>query len=173
MKNIIKTAILVSLFTSFSIQASTYWGGQLSKGNVKATPDDLSISYDSTVLSAIFGSKVNENVALEARLGYGVSNENLAGTEISIDTAISLFGKFGSEISRNVYPYLALGYTHANVEFVVPGTKVDADDGNYSYGVGMDILLDDESRINIEYMDYFDKDDISYDALSIGYLKNF
>ena len=42
-----------------------------------------------------------------------------------------------------------------------------------SYGLGADIGTSEQWRVNLEYMRYYDKDDIEFNALAIGLVRTF
>ena len=75
--------------------------------------------------------------------------------------------------SEQARPYLLLGYTFGK-EQVKLGNRITGTSkstrsiDDLSYGAGVDIYLTPELGINVEYMRYYDIDDVSYQGPSFG-----
>ena len=166
---------LICIFTfvfisNTSLADSFYVGGQVSKGDIDI---GIPMSFENIDLSGIVGEKINNHLAMELRLGRTIKNDSLFGGEIFVKSSVSVLSKIGAEISGNLYPYMSIGFTRVTFEGRGFGVReVDSDMG-ISYGVGMSADIERNSKINLEFMNYFDKDGFSYDALSIGFLKGF
>lgn len=119
-----------------------------------------------------FGTQLNEIVALEARLGTGVSDDSLYGISLDLNYMYGIYAKAGFE-ANGFYPYAVLGYTKGELEASYSGYHYNESDNDLSYGVGVDYALTDRVSGNIEYMSYMDKDDYELNGFSAGFTYKF
>ncbi|WP_319782238.1 porin family protein [Oceanisphaera sp. IT1-181] len=71
------------------------------------------------------------------------------------------------------YPYAILGYTRAELEEKSPGKSEKSSNDDISFGIGADIRLNSNTDLNLEYMNYLDKDDVAIDGFSVGVTYRF
>ena len=76
-------------------------------------------------------------------------------------------------IADAFYPYAVVGFTRGEVEYKNPGVSEKSSKDDVSFGVGADIRLTSNTDLNLEYMNYFDKDDVSLDGFSLGFTYRF
>ena len=117
-----------------------------------------------TALIGKFGHFVNDNVAIEGRLGIGLQDDELFGVDVDIENIFGLYAVFHSAGSTTRF-YGVLGYSDAEAEFSGPGGSADGDESSISFGFGANI-----GKLNLEYMSYIDEDDTDATAISIGYV---
>lgn len=149
----------------------------------------LKTSYDErgfdtskpTAWNARFGAAVAKNVALEARLGTGVSSDTLdvdpgMDVELEIKQLFGVYGRVMVPLSERFSVYGLAGITRAKLEakgslIGVPGSRVSVSESetDLSIGLGADVMLSGSAFLNVEYV-LLQNDDKAYDldALSIG-----
>ena len=165
---------LVSLSPA-SLAGESYFGGGLAA--VKYAEDGIDDDASMKAIYGRLGSHFNEYISGEVRLGLGVADGTV--TESSIDVDVELTSYFGAYIRGSVpvtsgfAPYVIVGFTRAELEASAFGYSVDANETDTSYGLGADFDVGESLKLNIEYMNYIDKDGGELDGFSIGLLKSF
>jgi outer membrane immunogenic protein len=81
--------------------------------------------------------------------------------------------KIGEQVKSNIYPYTILGYTRVKGKvkaLFIEDTNAESDS---SFGMGIDFDLTETLKLNIEYMNYLDKNTAALSGFSIGLISNF
>lgn len=135
--------------------------GKLYSG-VNSTALDLKNSSDGSEasFSAVFGNvgyQVNSNVAVEGRVGLSISDDN----SYELGNYFGLFTRFSPPVNDIFFPYLMAGFGTTKIS----QASGDSRESSVAYGVGVNFAI----GINIEYMNYYDKDDREIIALSFGF----
>ena len=106
----------------------------------------------------------------EFRFGIGIGDDSLVdsfGDTITseIDYYYGAYLKFNSE-SGQIKPYAIIGFTKLEVSYVDSsiGEKESGSEDDFSYGLGIDF----DNGFNLEYMQYYDKDGVEINGLSLG-----
>lgn len=142
----------------WSEESNLYVGTSINNINY----EEPSSNYDVNLLNIglLAGKKINDNVALEARVGSAVSGENITPSiEIELDYYISTYIK-GLLVIDHFDVYGLLGYTKS---------KVSSSNGFYdyaesaSYGIGSSYNFNEEFSIGMEYLNLVDDDKNGYD----------
>ena len=127
------------------------------------------------------GTAINENFAIEARLGTGASSDTLRvdpTMEVEMDIK-QLFGVYARAIvplGERFSVYGIGGITRAKLEATgslvgVPGSsaRVSESETDLSLGLGADLMLSPNAFVNLEYiLLQSDEDAYDLDALSLG-----
>lgn len=155
--NYILGVLLAALCVCSNASADGYYGVSYAHTNI-----DFGFSQERKVGNLVgkLGQSITENIAMEVRLGFGVKDDD----EIKIESLVGSYVRIGMEVD-NFSPHLLLGYTNVSLD----SRFGSEDDSDVSYGVGIDFGLSDDWDLNVEYMKYFDKDDVSFDTLSLGF----
>lgn len=124
---------------------------------------------DVGTLSGKVGGLVIPYFGLEARAGFGVADETVNGVDFSLDNFYGGYATLNLANESPVTPYAILGFTRVELEadFGTLGSQKD-DDSDVSYGVGVNLDITPELAGNLEYMRYYDGDDVTIDALGVG-----
>ena len=176
MKNPLMTLMIVALSVSPAFAASegdTYGGLQYSQ--VTYDEDDFDKAKP-TALVGKLGQFVSESVAIEGRLGFGVSDDEIdvdvgpfdVEVEIEVNYLVGIYGVLHSDTEAKVTFYGLVGVTQVELEASAFGESFEEDDTGLSYGLGVNI-----GHFNLEYMSYLDEDDYSVTAISVGYVSAF
>ena len=129
-----------------------------------------------TVLVGRFGHYVADNVAIEARLGFGMSDDSttVTGVNVSldIDHVYGIYAVGHLPVGKKASLYALVGYTHAQATATasVGGTSVSLSDSDsdVSYGIGAEYAFAKNVTAGIEYTSYIDKDTFSVSAAGVG-----
>ncbi len=162
------TFLIAMLFTPALYAAnvgSNYGGVQYALVNIDF--DGIG-DVDPTAVVGKLGYFLNDNIAIEGRLGFGLQDDDILGVDVDIDSLFGIYGVFHASSSSETTFYGVLGYTDAEAEFSGPGGSAEGDESSFSFGFGANI-----GRLNIEYMSYIDEDDTEATAISIGYVASF
>lgn len=160
--------LITILFTPVlyaSNAGSNYGGLQYSLVNVDLNGIG---DVDPTALVGKLGHFINDNVAIEGRLGTGLQDDDIFGVDLDIERLIGIYGVFHASSNSETTFYGVLGYTDAEADFSGPGGSAEGDESSFSFGFGANI-----GGLNIEYMSYIDEDDSDSTAISIGYVTRF
>lgn len=122
------------------------------------------VSASTNPLELRGGVHVNDNLAIELRLGLGITGESVNGVDLALKNSQFAMLKFGYPVGERVFPYVAAGL--GRIEFDTPATGSETElDG--AYGFGMETKLD-KFTMGIEYFVGADTDEISYEGVSFG-----
>ncbi len=130
--------------------------------------DNVNSDADVAVLFARAGYQLNQNVAIEGRLGLATDDDTINGVNIDIKDMYGIYLKAGMPTQVGLYPYVLLGMTHAKVE--ARGRFVSASDSgsDISYGFGADYWFTSQVSAGLEFTQYYDKDDAEVSGLTLG-----
>jgi outer membrane immunogenic protein len=166
MKNII-TLVALSLLSLNSIAASkgdTYTGFQYAVGAYSDT-DMAEISPNAIVGRA--GKYLEDDLAIEGRLWFASGDDAtyIAGTNavIEVDALFGVYALKHADIGGGSSIYGALGFSQGELTASGVGFSVSGEDSGFSFGVGANF-----NNINIELMQYLNKSDLTFSAVSIG-----
>lgn len=176
--------MLKKIFVAFGIsilcgvaQAQTgYFGG--SAAFLDVSVDGVSDEASLTAVYGRLGTAFNDNFSGEIRAGLGVGDDtvDVFGTDVDVELD-NMFGAYfrgGVQVGPAIFPYAIVGYTRGKATASASGfgsrseTASDA-----SFGLGADFNLTDNLLINVEYMNYFDKDNAEIDGFSVGLASHF
>jgi opacity protein-like surface antigen len=79
----------------------------------------------------------------------------------------------GFPVNETLYPYAVLGYTRGKIKASYGGDSISSSESDTSFGLGVDIKLNEKAAINLEYLNYIDKDGAVLDGFSIGISSTF
>lgn len=137
--------------------------------------EDDTIDADLGTLSGKVGANVTPYFGLEARAGFGVKDDDVANGFAEV-SANSFFGAYATLSLANespVTPYAILGFTRYELELESAVGSEKDDDSDLSYGIGVNVAMTEALSGNVEYMRYYDKDDITIDGIGLGLTVNF
>ena len=120
--------------------------------------EDVDIPYGLLRLGVI-----KENLAVELRLGTGFDDDHTDGFKVELDSLYGMYGLYHIRFSK-ASVYAIGGYTEGQTKISQGGNSVRVDKDGFSYGAGIEFY-----GVNLEYMQYLDKNDIDAKAVSIGY----
>lgn len=132
--------------------------------------DDNDVRKDAD-LDGLFirgGYQLNDNLAIEARLGEGVNDDSIYGVKLELKEFYGAYFKVGMPTSIGLYPYVIAGGTHGKLEASYHGYHDSASKTDLSYGAGADYHFDSKWSAGVEYMKYLDTDGIDFTGVTLG-----
>jgi outer membrane immunogenic protein len=118
------------------------------------------------------GNRINSNLAVEARLGTGLSDDtvNVLGlpVKLEVDRFIGVYMRGIAPISEAVSVYGLVGYTDGELTASVGNFSVSTSDSDFSYGLGADFAVANNVSLNVEWGRMFKGPGYKLDALSFG-----
>ncbi|WP_101757829.1 porin family protein [Oceanicoccus sp. KOV_DT_Chl] len=129
--------------------------------------DDL-VEFDLAALVFNAGYKINDYIAIETRLGTGITDDDIVGVDLELDYLWGVYAKAGIPTGTAIYPYVVLGYTKAELELSGYGYSESDSDSDTSYGIGADFSVNDNVGIFAEYMNWYDDDGVEISGFNIG-----
>jgi opacity protein-like surface antigen len=133
-------------------QQGLYVGGSLSRVEVRV--DGLSTAKP-TALGVRLGNQFSPNLAVEARLGKGITDDTVNGVKVEIDTYYGIYAKGILPMTNLFSAYGLLGYSRGEVTRSGPGGSASDWDSDVSYGLGVDFAITKNTTINVEWARMF------------------
>ncbi len=128
-----------------------------------------SADADVGTLSGKVGVMATPFLGVEARAGFGVDDDQIGGTDVSVDNFYGGYATFNLVNESPVTPYAVLGFTRVETEI----GSFEEDDSDVSYGIGANMEFAPNLSGNLEYMRYYDDDNVELDGLGVGIQLNF
>ena len=156
-------------------QGNSYGGVQLSQ--LTYDEDGMSDDANPTALIGRLGYFVADQIAIEGRLGVGLSDDTVRVYGVDVDVELDrLFGFYAVghlPLAETASIYGLLGFTDAKATASVNGFSDSNTDSGLSYGFGAEFYPSDQFGLNIEYTQYLDESGYDLSAISAGFKVNF
>lgn len=146
-----------------------YTGLNYSFVSLESGNDDADVG----TLSAKVGVMATPFLGIEARGGFGVDDDRIGGVDYALDNFFGGYATFNLANESPLTPYAVLGFTRVEVEAESVFGTVTEDDSDVSYGLGLNMAFAPNLSGNLEYMRYYEEDDVSVDGLGLGVQLNF
>jgi len=197
-KNNSRLFILLALLLSNNVFAEWYVGGVFSyamvdvPGSAFAAPPPLppepvpaedeflnelgSEEFTPSLVVAKAGYEILPFLAAEVRFGTGLTSGTRDSFEIKREVDIgALYGGYLKLQTghKEFNPYVVVGYTSLELDIDGPVVSGDGDDEDLSYGIGVEAGLSEKLYLNLEFMQYYDVDDITVRAVGIGLIARY
>lgn len=114
------------------------------------------------------GYQVNDWAAVEVRAAAGVKDDELFGVDAELEHYYGGYFRAGLPNDSIIYPYVIAGYTQGKVKASFRGASITESEGDFSYGLGAELRLNDLWSANVEFMRYLDTNDVEIDGASLG-----
>ncbi len=170
------TLFLSSVFCSTAQAEDGYYGGNFSflKYSEQGVSDDASL----TAIYGRLGTSFNENFSGELRVGLGMGDDSVEfdGLDVGVelDSMYGAYVRAGAPVSESFFPYIVFGYTRGEITASVSGFgSASASESDVSFGLGSDISVSQRVSINLEYMNYLDKEGGEISGFSLGVAGKF
>lgn len=143
--------------------------------------------FNPTMLGFRAGYYVNDNFSVEGRLGMGIGDDTNNVSVFIPGSGTTFTGDIAVEVDRIMGIY-AVGHLPAsdsfgaygffgfnNADITATATSGGAsysysdDDSDIAYGIGAELKLSPASAINLEYGNFYDEDNVTVDAITIGF----
>ena len=174
-KTVLSFAVLA--LTAFSVNAEEndfYFG--LGVGGIEYEESGFSTSL--TTLTGRFGYSIMDNLDVEVRLINAGSGSD-SGARLSVEWMVSGLAKYKlfmpSDKHVNVHALAGASTVRTSSSNISGGSSVTS--SGLSFGVGLDLFVDDDSGINVELIRYMNSDargeDFTMTSFGVGYIQRF
>jgi hypothetical protein len=161
-------SIVVSpLVAADSTHGKRYVG--LNFGFYEQAFSDSSQSASMTTVDGRMGGYINDNAAVEVRLGAGILGDEIGARDVDLNYQLGAYTRIGA-LFDNIYPYVLAGFTRAEVGLSNPDT--DDAETDISYGVGVDMNVSNLT-VNIEYAQLVDNGNVDLGGFALGFTSSF
>ena len=133
---------------------------------------EFSATSESASLTSVegrLGGYVNDNAAVEVRLGAGILGDEVASRDVDLNYQLGAYTRIGAMFD-NIYPYLLAGFTRADIGLSNP--DVDDAETDISYGLGVDMNVSNLT-VNLEYTQLVDNGGIDLGGFALGFTSSF
>ena len=155
-------------------ESGSYWGVNI--GQVNYTESGFP-HFNPTAVLVSLGWEFNRYLAVEARVGTGISGDSKTVSGLPIDLKVkSFYGGYlrGTMPVSNAFSFYALaGYGRGELGATAMGTSVSTTDGAFSGGLGGEFAVGKSGAIGLEYARMFSGSGYDADLISIGYRVRF
>lgn len=147
---------LAALTCGSQAMAANYVGGNIAA--IEAGDADLVALYGR------LGTEFSENFSGEVRLGTGIDDDTINGNKVKLKHLVGAYVRGGIPVGDVFFPYATVGFTDVKLS-----SGGYSDSGNdVSFGFGTDIRINPNVDLNLEYMNYYDKHNVTIDGFSVG-----
>jgi hypothetical protein len=154
------TGIFFALIMCSVAHAESYIGINLTSVEIEA--DGVDGPSPQMIMGKI-GSSISPKIAGEYRVGFGDGSDEFNGVDFKINHMFGAYMKIHSSEGATK-PYFILGITKGKLT-LSESSESDSED-DISYGLGVDF----SNGLNLEYMQYMDKDGVELNGLSVGFI---
>ena len=167
---LVTIALLASSNVFAAQKGETYAGVQLAF--IDATFKDPDGNEDASPMGLVgrFGSYMDENISIEARLGFGIADDEVdTGVTVELDSLIGVYGVGHKKLNPTTSVYGMVGFTkiEASAYWYIPffgsGSET-ADESGLSFGFGANMDMGNQMAFNIEYMMYLSESEVDVNA---------
>ena len=160
------SAVALSLVAVGAAHAEGLYAGALLTRTT--TSFDVGGDANPTTIGATLGMSINKNLAIEARLGTGLSDDSISAANIKIDNFAGIYAKGILPVSNVASVYGLLGYTQGKIKVDAPGISASDSDSDISYGIGAEYAISGTTSVGLEWARFFKGDGYKVDGLSLG-----
>ncbi len=176
MKKIIVTLLLFVASSAFAAEPGFYAGVNYAQTDYKESGFP---TVSPTALVFKLGKELNPNIAIEGRLGVGLSDDgfgvDILGTPVTVSLDIdNFYGVYlkGRLPTGLITPYGLIGWTKGKLTATAAGGGISASysdsDSSVSYGFGVDFPVGKTTAINLEYAQLLKGDGYKINGISVG-----
>lgn len=165
MKAVVLSVAVALAVGSVVAHADPYAGVNLTKVNYKEDGFDTA---SPTALTFRLGNQFNQNLAVEGRLGLGLSEDQVEGITVELDRYFGVYAKAILPASETFSIYGLVGYTDGDLTFSIPGFSLSSSDSDFSFGFGVDIQVSKTVILNAEFAQLVKGDGFEVEGVSFG-----
>jgi opacity protein-like surface antigen len=166
----------VIVLASIGAQAQTY--GEIGYTPITTNSNEGGDSFKSspTALRGILGYEFNPNLAIEGMAAFGLSNSDFkvngvsaTGTKVKIDNAVGIYLKPKTKLNDKVEIFGRVGYVHiqGTTSLVGYGSETNTEN-SFSFGAGFSYAINPTTSLNVDYMQYVNKDGFTVNGFTFG-----
>ena len=150
MKKLLALSAIALATASSAYAEGVYFG----TGVAKVDAEELGYKYGSTNFLAMVGYEINPYISIEAETSLSLSKDKVAVSGSVVELGVehfATFAKFSLPTSGSIKPYARLGMSKGEASVTVGSVTLSANDTSFSYGLGAEYVLNDNSGIRFDY----------------------
>ena len=179
------TLLFVTKTAVAGSEGENYLGIGVQYGILDYNEDGISEEFKPTALIARLGHNFMPEFSVEGRLGFGLQDDTQFESELGLDgidatleldSLVGLYAVGHVNLTESFSIYGVLGATRVEGTASLPDyPSVENSETNsgVSYGIGADLDVASNVALNIEYMQYLDKDTYDLGAIGLGVVYSF
>lgn len=161
--------LLASALSTSAIANETYFGL-----NYLATDVDFGfVSVNPGAIETKYGGFVSDNVAIEGRAGFGLTDDSVNGVDVEVDSILGIYAVYNFQPKGDFNPYALIGYTRGELSASSSFGSDSESENDVSFGLGADFSISDASAFNLEWIQYIDKSGGEVTGFSAGMVWKF
>ncbi|MCX7222676.1 MAG: outer membrane beta-barrel protein [Burkholderiales bacterium] len=125
-------------------------------------------SLNPSAVRAVIGTKIYENIALEAMGAIGVASGKIGVVSLDLNNGIGLFVKPYVRVNDLIELFGRAGYFRGEYTATAPGVSLKTSGSDLAYGVGASIKVVENISLTVDYMAYYDKSSITTNGWTLG-----
>ncbi|MGP9679593.1 porin family protein [Halomonas sp. AOP27-A1-41] len=171
---VIATAVALASSSALANSAGSGYVGALASHYVFDV-DGIRDDVNPTGLTIRGGYFLNDFVAIEGRIGTGLSDDSIGGSgvDVELDQLMGVYA-VGHLPVNNVFSFYGLlGFSYAEATISNRFVSVSDDDDGFSYGAGVQLNFTPQISGQLEYVSYLNKSDYNLNAGSVGIAYHF
>jgi len=183
MRNLRLAALALTCLTAplaFAQKAPGGLYGELGYTMITLSPTNFP-DFKPTVLRGIVGYQLNSNFSVEGQLGMGLADGTAmvdqanAEANVKVSSMYGLYAKAKTELAPGFEAFGRAGYAKADATIKVNSigySESNSKDG-FSWGIGAAYAISPAVALTVDYMSYFNKDDVKASGYTLGVQFNF
>ncbi|MBZ8142680.1 hypothetical protein CLD22_22635 [Rubrivivax gelatinosus] len=135
--------------------------------------DAPSAAFDLAAVRGFLGYEVHPNIALEAMFAIGVADDRVGPAfdyvRLKLENSYGLYIKPKVNVTEKLELFARVGYAESKFKATRRGYGSSTDsDGDVSFGVGLKYTFAKNTYGAVDYMRYYDKDDLKVNGVTLG-----
>jgi outer membrane autotransporter protein len=172
-KSIVAAAALSAL--AAGALAQTYAEVGITSATYKESESGLSLKSSPQSFRGLLGYQLNNNVAIEGMVGFGMSDDgvkvngvSVPGVNFEVDDIVGIYAKGKVQLTEGLDAFARVGYARSKGTVSGNGFSESASDSGFSYGVGLSYAINSKISVNLDYMSYLNKSDSKATGVTVG-----
>lgn len=173
-KSLVIMILSIAVFTSQPLLADSTHGYRYTGASIDFMDIESKGMQDASInhIEGRIGGYANDYIAVEARLGVGLTDDTVSGTDLSLRYSLGAFVRDGFPVTEQVFPYVILGFSRADFKAKTAGDTDTNAETDSSYGIGIDVEVINLA-LTAEYLNMIDKNDTTFLGFSVGFTTKF
>jgi len=139
-------------------------------GEIGYTPlsvDDGSVTYKPDLVRFVIGKDLNSNLSIEGMYTTTVSKDNYKGVDVS-SSGYGVYLKPKMEVAKDTEVFARVGYVRSEFKASGAGVSSTTSGSDLSYGLGVQTKFTKEVYGQLDYMNYYDKDNVKSKGFTVS-----
>jgi hypothetical protein len=139
-------------------------------GEIGYTPlniDGAGVTYKPDVARFVIGKDLNSNLSIEGMYSTTVSKDSYNGSTVSY-SGYGLYLKPKMEVTNDTEVFARVGYARSEFKSSGAGFSSSTSDSDVSYGLGIQTKFTKEIYGQLDYMNYYSKDNVKAKGFNVS-----